>query len=787
MGKCPGMRPLLFKVILVFLWTFPLSAQEMVETCAGVVERRTFVNGAAAVLQPLPDSPVAAVTLAFPWGRGDGPATCDLLNQILSRTSSNYPAGSLLLRLEEMGALNRFQTGQSWSSWTLVVPRGYANWALEVQLDRLAGPWLKNDDSSGLLKALGAPAGVDFTSLQSLFLQHWNPGQAVVAVTGGFNPQEITRTLSRVSSLRAGEASLVQRQRIYLPHRLAWNFPRPKSPQQRAAAHLWQAALEQESQGVQLDLDPAEQGYWLSTSLSSNSDVEQASPILAASLPGHGLKMTPRIRQKAVQSWLADWDDLGSRARLLAIEQGRGELGSSLPTFEALCSYPLDRWNQDLAAFDAPANRFEALPLMPAPQTARTPAEENGKIRSKPGPPLPHASVAASPPFVRLEYAPGCGAVIQTVADLPVVAVRAVLPGGSACDTAAMAGRAEWLGAYWQSVMDRDFPTRVETQTYGWQFSAYLPRDQVTPWLTRFFHLWSESQVDLTVARQVKPHSAGVTNPVQTGYRDWLELLFPPDHPLGRHGEAATLSPERVQELQAQIRQQGRWNLFLSGDVTGPEVELALHQAAPPAPGGAPSSGWDSLPTQPQLPTEAVVKPSDTRRCTLLVGGYGPARRDADYYAFVLLLQTLAGDPLRSRLQIELRYKNSLADRVDVSFLSSAGVSPWLLRIDCAPENLATVQARLKQQLDELQQHEIRSDELALAVSRLEGQQQVADVNSTGRVQQLRNLELFRLSDSYNQGFAGIYRQITSKDVLASAKLRLLPQRLATLIVTPKS
>ena len=261
------MKPLLWKVILVLLWAFPLAAQEMVETSAGLVERRLLVNGATAVLQPLPDRPVVALTLVFPWGQANDPERCDYLNRILSRTCAQYPGGALLLRLEEMGGLSSYRTGQNWSSFTLVVPRGYAPWAMQIQLDRLRGQWLQKEDIEGQLAALGAPKNIDATSLQSLFLQQWNPVQGILAVCGGFDEREARTLLSKVGAARAGELPPVGTQVTYLPGRLAWNFARPNAPRQRAAAYLWQSALSNSSPDVRLDLDPAEQGYWLSTPL----------------------------------------------------------------------------------------------------------------------------------------------------------------------------------------------------------------------------------------------------------------------------------------------------------------------------------------------------------------------------------------------------------------------------------------------------------------------------------------------------------------------------------------
>lgn len=742
-----------------------------------------MLNGAQAVLQPLADRPVAALTLVFPWGRAHDPLRCDWLNRILARSSPRYPGGSLLLRLEEMGALSSFRTGQNYTSWTLVVPRGYAAWALQIQLDRLRGPWLNDEDVPGWLAAANAPLGVDPTSIQTLFSQLHNPAQAVLAVSGGFDDREARSLLSKVGSQRGTDTAAGQAPLCYQPGRLAFALTRLTHPRQRAAAYLWQSALREHSSDVQLDLDPAEQYDWLSTPLLPENSPDLARPALLSALPAGGLTVTARTRHKAVQRWLEEWDDLGSRSRLLALEQARGELGRSLQTYEALIGYDLTRWRTDLAPYDAASARVE---VVPSPPPARGAGGASAALKGRPGPAPVRAAAAAAPPFVRLEYAPNCGALIQTVSDLPVVAVRALVPGGVASDPPALTGRAEWLGSYWQQSLDRHFPTQVDTQPYYWQFAAYLPRDQVTPWLTRFFQLLNQPKIDGVLAAATQTRPARAAGAVQEGYQEWLRLLFPPEHPLGRLGGVASPALERLQELQSEVRQRARWNLFLSGDVTSQEVELSLTQAAPPQPDPSAAPNWDNLPIQPQLPGEPVLKKGDVSRCTLLVGGCGPARREADYYAFVLLLQALAGDPLRSRLQLELRLKKPLAERVEVNFLSSTAVSPWLVRIECAPENLAEVQARLTQTLAELRLKELRPDELELAVSRLEGQQQVANVNSTGRVQQLRNLELFRLSDSYNQGFAGIYRNVTTRDLLASARVRLLPQRLATLVITPK-
>ena len=771
------MKPLL-PFLLVLCWAFPLSAQESLPTLAGPVERRSLAGGANVVLQNLPDRPVTAVTLVMPWGRDHHAQGCETLNRILSRCGGRYPAGTLLLRLEEIGGLNSYQTGQTWSSFTLVVPRGYAAWATQVQLDRLSGQWLQGEDLPALLSLFAAPANLDPTGLRSLYLQHWNPGQAIVCVVGGYESAELQALFAKQPAAKASQPGPAGSHLEFLPGRLGWGLTRPTQPKQRAAAWLWRSALQSQDQEVRLDLDPAQDDYWLSSA--STGGLEAARQALSAAAPESGLLVSLATRQQALQEWLEAWDDLASRSCLLGFEQAHGELGQSLRTYEALKNYDPLQWRNDMTWTQT---HCEALPVAVGAPGRPNPGSA---ARPKNSPAPPACSPAAPPPFVRLEPTPGSSVLIQTVSDVPVVSIRAVIPGGSSSDPAALAGRAEWLAAYWQSSFEPELATRVEAQTYGWQFSAFLPREQTVAWVSRWLQVWAQNKFDAALATRCQPALSDNPGALLQGYREWLHLLFPADHPLGREGQRVALAPERLQELQQEVRQRGRWNLFLSGSVTGAELTGPLAQA-PTASEGNWSNALESMPTQAQLPAAPVVRAVDLSRCTVLVGGYGPSRREADYYAFVLLLQALAADPLRSRLQMELRLKQPLADRVECSFLSSTGVAPWLLRIDCSPQNLGQVQSRLKDQLEALRSKEVSPEELRLAVSRLEGQQQVACKNSTGRVLQLRNLELFHLSDSYNQGFAGIYHNVKAKDLQSSARVRLAPERMVTLVLTPKS
>lgn len=749
----------MLRLLLVCLLAFPVWAQETVETPSGPVEVRPLNTGTA-VLQCLPDRPVCAITLVTPWGRADQGGMAETLNRALARTSPGYPGGSLLTSLEQIGGRSSYQTGERFSSFSLIVPKGYASWALQIQMDRLSGGWQKGQE----------------VALESYLLEHWDPSHMVIGLVGGFDAPSLKSQLSHLARSRGASNPSNTPLTAVAPRggQLGWRFPRPRSAQSRAAAYLWQALIEEDFEEVHLDLDPAEDGYWLLTPCSDAGQLTAARNVMSSALPAASLMARPSTRARALQNWLAHWDDLQERARRLALEQARGELGSCLQVGEALQTYDLNRWQSDLA-FASAETRTESL----SPVAVGTPSRT---APGKPGPPPKPAPASPPPAFVRLEYAPGCGALVQTLHDVPVVAIRAVIPGGSSCDLPHQAGRAEWLAACWQAAFPGDCPTTVEAQPYGWQFSAYLPREQAGVWLTRFYQLFQQPL-------KVQPQPPPTLSPIlEDAYHEWLRLLFPEQHPLGRQGRSTPIAQERLAELNRDVQQRGRWSVFLSGDITPQEVEALWKSSPPPLPQDQPSlPSWEGLPTQEQLPSQPVIRSANVSHCTILMGGFAPSRREADYYAFVLLMQALAADPIRSRLQLELRHKNPLALRVDCNFLSSSGPSPWLVRIDCPADRLGQVQEKLQAQLAELRSKELRQEELDLAITRLEGLQQLSNLNASGRVTQLRNLDLFRLSDSYNQGFAGIYRNISRKDVLQAARLRLAPERIVTLILTPKT
>lgn len=759
--EMPNLRWIL-KILLCCCLALPLAAQEILETPVGLVQVHSLPCGARALLQPLAQRPVA-LTLVLPWGRNHTPAATpalvDMVARLMARSSPAYPQGTLLVQLESVGGKASYRVGERFTALTLEVPSAQAVWALEVQLDRLRGGWLKGEDLQGLPHL----AGVGPLEIDTFVLQHLNPARAHLAMVGGFDGPAVSRLLAESKLPEGSPSQTGDGSEALVPPQAgafrAW-------PLETLPPGGWAVAAMLATSPDTL-LEPLEDHLW------------QREPAAPPALP------SPSIQQQAVERWVRAWDDLGSRSLWLAGLHARNPalLGTALRAQEILWGDALARFPQDSAFLQTPFKKAEGQ------EPVWQPAKAGRKLKPVKVAAPPPAAATAPPPFVRLEPHPGCSALVQSLDDLPAVAVRAYLPGGSSLDSASQAGRAEWLGACWQVLLSRHWTTRVNTQPQGWTFSAVLPSAQARAWLTAWFGCWLNPQLEAAVAEDAwsQLSSAGPSTALEQAYQDWLEALYPVEHPLGRRPLQVRPALERVQELAAEVARRGRWNLFLSGDVPLASVQAALDEARPPSPDPSLPSPWESLPTREALPTAPIRCQGSVSRATLLVGGYGPSRREPDFYAFVLALQALAGDPLRGRLQSELRFKQGLVQRVESSFLSSNSAAPFLLQIECSAEQVQRVQEQLDRELTAFGRSELSRAELERLVARMEGLQQLSQGGAEGRLQQLRNIELFHLSDSYTQGFAGIYRRITPKDVMLVARRRLAPAQMVKVVLTPSS
>ncbi|MEW6282401.1 MAG: insulinase family protein, partial [Candidatus Eremiobacterota bacterium] len=174
------------------------------------------------------------------------------------------------------------------------------------------------------------------------------------------------------------------------------------------------------------------------------------------------------------------------------------------------------------------------------------------------------------------------------------------------------------------------------------------------------------------------------------------------------------------------------------------------------------------------------------REALILVGHPAPSRRDPDFYAFNLLNQVLGGNSITSRLAVRLRDQERLALSVESRVVPMAGGSAWAVVARVEPDKVDRALAAIREEMERMRTLAPSEEEVTRARSALEGRLQVAQSSGAGRAELLASLEFYRLAETYGRDFAGLYERIAPRELLGTAKLRLHPDHLVTLVVSPR-
>lgn len=420
---------------------------------------------------------------------------------------------------------------------------------------------------------------------------------------------------------------------------------------------------------------------------------------------------------------------------------------------------------------------------------------------------VPQKPAKAPPVFSRHELENGLTVIVQTVQDLPTVTVRGYLAGGAMLDPrdkpglTALAG--SLLGEGTTSRPGRSFAWDV--QDLGMELS-FVPDHQVVAirgWtLSRnfadFMNLLSDAlrhpKPDAEALARARSWALGTLRSIHDNAElravyEFRNRIYPFDHPYGlpAAGTPATAQNATDGEILFQLRRitrPDRLVLVFSGDVSADQVLRSLRPEL---------SSWyeESAPPMTANPTVGMPDPSSITlpgpgpEALVVMGHPGPARRDSDYYAFNLLNQVLGGNPVSSRLALRLRDREKLARTVDSRVVSTAGPVPWAVTLRTPPDHVEKAAAAVREEVGRIRKEPPTASELESAVRVLEGTLQVSQGSPSGRAELLSSLEFHRLSDTYAQAFSGIYRSITAKQVAETAKQRLAPDHLVTVVSSP--
>lgn len=663
--------------------------------------------------------------------------------------------------------------------------------------------------------------------LEQFCLQNWNFGSArpaaTLTVVGGFSAQEVRKLLSKLNSNgknQPGEvrsagshtfgAALQQPQGTSVE----WMFRLPVNPKELAALTVidasfrgrpgWETALsfEENSYTVKIDL----QGRSVLSAESEFSEALQSAPFRLANPVA--LKTCQSL---ALRRFYRHFDDCQSRSAQLACNEGIGQLGrlASYPgyirglTSSELSALAPNIFDTTKATKIAPADSPNAAGVTIAAPAETNEASGNKRVSSE-GPNY-RAKPASTHPFTRLELDKGITILVQPVRDLPTVTIRGFVSGGNALDTAALAGRSELLTATLEQRIqahplwpDSGLDLKLSCASNYISIDGWAPKDALEDWFEVLVTALSPQAVNAAeMNRSRNELSARWQNDTRdletVAYRRWLSSLFSPDHPLGRSSadclnSLPNLSMDTINQHWAKICRPNRLVLTFSGDISMADItqKLGPKIGRLAAPDESPSNVELSLARNQENPQRQKMTWRRSDSALILTGTLAPSRKDPDYYAFSLLSQILGGNSVSGRLPLRLKNRDGLASSIQSRFLSGMGPQPMLISARVSPQSVEQSLKAIEEEVERLRTSQVSRAELEQAVANLEGQLQVSQGSSFGRAAILRNIELFHLSDDYTNGFAGLYRNLSPKDIQEVAKRRLNPKNFSILTVEPE-
>ena len=243
----------------------------------------------------------------------------------------------------------------------------------------------------------------------------------------------------------------------------------------------------------------------------------------------------------------------------------------------------------------------------------------------------------------------------------------------------------------------------------------------------------------------------------------------------------ATMRDDIVRFYEARYQPSGM-TLVTAGDVTADRIEQLVGSTFGDWV-GAPT-GSDSATDKPSRDTPAihVIAKADAPQSELRVGHPGIPRNVPDYFPTVVMNAVLGG-LFSSRINLNLREAHGYTYGAFSAFDWRRRAGPFA--VDTAVKTAVTDAAirEILNEIERMRSEEIRSDELSLATSYLDGVFPIRYETTDAIAAALANLIIYRLDDDYFDRYRERVRAVTSTDVLAAAQAHLHPDRIQIVAV----
>jgi len=199
--------------------------------------------------------------------------------------------------------------------------------------------------------------------------------------------------------------------------------------------------------------------------------------------------------------------------------------------------------------------------------------------------------------------------------------------------------------------------------------------------------------------------------------------------------------------------------------------------------------GWQvrSQKETPELPPLKLLKKTVSRhyriagksQSDLIIGTNGPMRRDPEFMSASIGNNILGQFGMMGRIGDVVREKSGLAYYAYSSLNAGLGPGSWEVNAGVSPQNVKKASGLIVDELKRFVQEGVTAGELADTQANFIGRLPLSLESNGGVASALLNIERHDLGLDYYQRYEGLVSEVSSEDVLITARKFIDPERLA--------
>jgi zinc protease len=169
----------------------------------------------------------------------------------------------------------------------------------------------------------------------------------------------------------------------------------------------------------------------------------------------------------------------------------------------------------------------------------------------------------------------------------------------------------------------------------------------------------------------------------------------------------------------------------------------------------------------------------------IVIGTNGPKRRDPEFMSALLGNNILGQFGMMGRIGDVVREKSGLAYYAYSSLNAGIGPGSWEVSAGVNPKNVKRAWGLIVDELKRFVQEGVTADELADSKANFIGRLPISLESNGGVANALLNIERHELGLDYYHCYAGLVNEITSDDVINTARKFIDPEKLAIAVAGP--